>query len=415
MVTVHKKDGSVCLCVDPRPLNQALKRERYHLPTFEEIIPELADAKVFSKVDLKSGYWHVVLDKAASHLTSFQTPYGRYQWSRLPLGLCVSSEIFQRKVHEALDGLEGIFCIADDVVIAGVGATVLEATKSHDARLQKLLERCAQKGIVLNASKFVLREPRLEFMGHVIGVDGVRADPAKIKAIVDMPAPTDVSSAKRLLGVITFLAKFVPHLTTVVKPIQALTCKDVVWYWGSEHEKAMQKVKALISAAPVLAHFDARKPLIVQCDASQQGLGRVLMQENHPIAYASRSMTSAEQNYAQIEKELLSVVFAMERFHQFTYGRTVIVHNDHKPLVSIHKKPISKAPMRLQRMLMRLQKYDYDIIYVPGKDLHLADALSRASLVHTGAGITFDHTINSVIVADLTSAELLELDSHRSR
>lgn len=409
MVTVRKKDKSLRVCIDPTPLNAALKRERYQLPTFDDILPDLANAKVFSKLDLRSGYWHCVLDESSSKLTTFQSPLGsRYRWVRLPFGLSVSSEIFQRKLQEAMEGLEGVHIIADDVIVGGVGSDLCGATCNHDDRLVTFLERCRQKGIVLNASKFELRKSQIKLAGFVVGVDGTRPDPDRVKAITDMPAPTDVQSARRFLGVINFLAKFIPHMTTIVKPIQALLGKDIVWSWGPEHDRAVAKVKALISAAPVLSHFDASKPLIVQCDASRDGLGAVLLQNDHPLTYASRSLTQAECNYAQIEKELLSVMFALEKFHIYTYGRQVTVQNDHKPLVSIQNKPISKAPMRLQRMLMRLQKYDYKIMYTPGKDLHLADALSRAYLPTYEPGVTFD-SIHSVVVHDLTEHETAEL------
>ena len=166
----------------------------------------------------------------------------------------------------------------------------------------------------------------------------------------------------------------------------------------------MQTVKALLCANPVLAHFDARKPLVVQCDASKNDLGAVLLQDDHPLAYASRRLTPTEQGYAQIEKELLSVVFAMNKFHQYTYGRSVVVQNDHKPLVAIQKKPIARAPMRLQRMLMRLQAYDFELVHVPGKDLHIADTLSQAATGGQPKTEVFD-TVNTVVVSDLTSAE----------
>ncbi len=147
---------------------------------------------------------------------------------------------------------------------------------------------------MLNPKKFELRKPEIKIVGFVLGVQGVRPDRDKVKAIMEMPAPTDVGSAQQFLGIINFLAKFVPHMTTIVKPIQALTAKDVTWNWGPEHDKAMETVKPLISAAPVLAHFDDKKPVVVQCDASQHGLGAVLLQDDRPIAYASRSLTQAE-------------------------------------------------------------------------------------------------------------------------
>ena len=170
-VIIQKPDKSIRLCIDPRPLNKALKRERFHLTTFEELLPNLAGAKVFTKVDLKSGYWHVVLDEDASDLTATATPYGRFKWKRLPFGLSVSSEIFGRKIREAFDGLEGVHCIADDAIIAGVGSDMAEAMKSHETRLNAFLQRCQRKGIVLNANKFELRVPSVVFMGHVLGTD----------------------------------------------------------------------------------------------------------------------------------------------------------------------------------------------------------------------------------------------------
>ena len=190
-------------------------------------------------------------------------------------------------------------------------------------------------------------------MIHIIGGDGIRPSPERVRAVVEMPNPTDVGSTRRFLGVVNHLAKFVPHLTTVVRPIQQLVSQDVVWSWGPEEEAAAQQVKNLISTAPVLAHFDPGKPLIAQCAASKSGLGAALMQEGHPIANASRAMTPAELNYAQIEKELFRVVLSLEKFRQYTYGRSVIAQNDHKPLVVIQKKAIAKAPVRLQKMLVR--------------------------------------------------------------
>ena len=162
-----------------------------------------------------------------------------------------------RKLHEALDGLEGVFCIADDIVVAGVGATMEEANKSHDARLQALLQRCKEKKIALNEQKFVLRRHEIVFMGHQISAAGISIDPARIKAIMDMPNRQDLTSARRFLGIVQFLARFVPNMTSIVKPIQDLINPQVVWYWGEEHTRAVQKVKALICEVPVLAHFDA--------------------------------------------------------------------------------------------------------------------------------------------------------------
>lgn len=168
------------------------------------------------------------------------------------------------------------------------------------------------------------------------------------------------------------------NLSVMCDPIRSPIHKNVVWRWTHEHEEAFSKIKEAISQAPVLKYFDSKLETTLQCDASSTGLGATLLQQGQPIAYASRALTPAEQQYAQIEKELLAVVFGMERFNQYTYGRKVLVESDHKPLEIIHKKPLISAPKRLQRMFLRLQKYEIEIMYKPGKEMYVADALSRA-------------------------------------
>ena len=159
-----KKSGDIRICIDPRPLNTALKRERHQMVVLDEILPELAQAKVFSTVDLRSGYWYCPLDLESSMLTTFATPHGRYRWLRLPFGLCVSSEIIQKQVNQALDGLDGIVNIADDILVCGVGETKEDATKDHDAKLINLLDRCRDRGIALNPTKLKLRLEEVEFI-----------------------------------------------------------------------------------------------------------------------------------------------------------------------------------------------------------------------------------------------------------
>ena len=173
-----KKNGSLRICIDPRSLNLALRRERYRLPVLD-VLPELATAKVFSKVDLSHGYWHCVLDEESTLLTTFTTPFGRFKWLRLPFGLSVSSEIFQKRLLQSLEGLTGIACIADDILIYGVGDSLEEAAADHNNNLNLLMHRCHAKGIKLNHEKMELRVPKLHFMGHCITPQGLEPDPNK--------------------------------------------------------------------------------------------------------------------------------------------------------------------------------------------------------------------------------------------
>ena len=200
----------------------------------------------------------------------------------------------------------------------------------------------------------------------------------KIKAIQHMPPPTDKKGIERSIGTVNYLAKFIPNMSTITIPIRDVLKKDVPFHWDSAQNNAFAKIKDTLSSAPVLAFYDVNKPVVISCDASQSGLGALLLQDGKPIAYASRALSSAETRYAQIEKELLAVVFSFTKFHQYVYSKDVIVESDHKPLEAIMKKALAAAPPRLQRMLLQLQKYSFTLHYKPGKEMVLADTLSRA-------------------------------------
>ena len=217
----------------------------------------------------------------------------------------------------------------------------------------------------------------VDYLGHIISCEGVKPDPKKTRAIRDIPATTDRKRVERLLGTINYLSKFLPNISSITKPIRKLLKKDVEFMWMESQERAFSQIVDILSKEPVLT-YDVKKPVTVSCDASKSGLGAVLLQDDKPIAFASRSMTDAEVRYAQIEKELLAVVFAMERCPQFTPGQSVTVESDHHPLEMIMKKNLSAAAPRLQRMLLKLQRYNFSLKYKPGKELVIAYTLSRA-------------------------------------
>ena len=208
--------------------------------------------------------------------------------------------------------------------------------------------------------------------------DGLKSDEEKVRAINEMPDPENKQELLRILGMINYLAQFIPNLSATTAPLRELLKKEADWSWQPVHAAALKQLKRILCSKPVLTFFNTSEPVTVQCDASSYGLGACLLQGGQPIAYASRSLTSAEKNYAQIEKELLAICFSMEKFHHYVYGREVTVHSDHKPLEAIVKKPIYKASPRLQLMLLRLMRYSLDIVFVPGKYMHIADTLSRA-------------------------------------
>ena len=306
------------------------------------------------------------------------TPFGRYRWLRLPFGLKVSSEIFQRELNDAIIDLTGVFALADNVIVVGRGETDSTAMLDYDANLHRLHERCRERHIILNDEKVYMKKSEISFMGHQITNNGICADPNKVTAIREMPSPTDIHGVKRFCGMVQYLARFMSNLAESQKPLRRLTKKDVVWDWNSDCENALNEVKRRIAQPPILTFYDQEADLVLQVDSSKDGLGAAFLQNDQPIEYASRALTKTERNWAQIEKELLSVVFGQERFDQYTYGRKVIIHNDHRPLETILKKPLSQAPKRLQALAMRINRYDIEFNYVPGSALVIADTLSCA-------------------------------------
>lgn len=245
MVPVLKKNGKVRICVDLKKLNEQVKRERFILPTPEEITAELCGATVFSSLDAALGFFQIPLHSESSRLTTFITPFGRYCFRCLPFGITSAPEIFQRKMSETLQGL----------VVYG------KDMEEHDLHLQKVLERVESAGLKLNKEKCKLRQEQLNFLGQVVDATGVRSDPAKVRAIWELAAPENVHELKRILGMVNYLGKYVPNLSTVGQPLYELLRSKTAWTWGPAQHTAFEKLKELLMTTPVLAFYDVNRPL----------------------------------------------------------------------------------------------------------------------------------------------------------
>ena len=378
MVTVIKPNGKLRICIDPRDLNKQVKRQHYPTRTVDEIITRMPNAKIFSVLDANSGYWQIRLDHDSAKLCTFNTPYGRYMFKRLPFGLSSSQDIFQKVMSEMFEDIPGVEVIVDDILIWG------EDEEQHNVRLIKVLERARSRNLKLNKNKCHINKHEISYVGHILSKDGLKPDTKKTEAITAMPAPENREQLQRFLGMLTYLAKFIPNLSQVASPLRTLLEKDVEWHWQCEQESSFKKLKQLATEAPVLKYFDPTKPTELSVDASSKGLGAVLIQEGHPITYASKALTQTQQHYAQIEKEMLAILFGCIRFHEYIYGvPNIRVETDHKPLEAILKKPLHQAPTRLQRMIIAIQKYSITVEYRPGKELAIADTLSRSFLPRT--------------------------------
>lgn len=379
ILIVNRGSDSLRICLDPIPLNKALKRPNLQFTTLDEILPELGQAQVFSTVDARKGFWHVELNERSSKLTTFWTPFGRYRWLRLPFGISSAPEIFQTKLQEIIQDMKGVECLADDLLVYGRGKTFQEALENHNKNLEDLFIRLRENNVKLNRSKLKLCETSVKFFGHVLTNQGLKADDAKIATIKNYPVPSNRAELHRFIGMTTYLSRFIPNLSSNCTNLRKLISEKEPWEWNTIQETEFQNLKSLVSDVKTLRYYDRRLPLVIECDASSFGLGVAVFQEKGIIGYASRTLTKTERNYAQIEKELLAILFACTRFDQLVVGNLhTIVKTDHKPLISIFKKPLLSAPKRLQHMLMNLQRYSLEIQFVTGKENTVADAISRA-------------------------------------
>ncbi|UYV79328.1 K02A2.6-like, partial [Cordylochernes scorpioides] len=309
-----------------------------------------------------------------------------------------------------LQGMDGVMCYLDDILIFA------SDSKTHDRILRLVLRKLKEAKVTLNKAKCFFGVPRINFLGHILDEDGIRPDPAKIEAVTKMPAPTDVHGVRRFLGMVNHLGRFVENLSEIVAPLNQLLVKGQDFVWDCSQERAFRKLKELLTTQPILAAYDVRKPTMVSSDASSYCLGAVLKQEGkngiwRPVAYSSRTMTPTEKRYAQIEKEALSITWACERFQDFLLGKRFRIETDHKPLIPLFStKELSSLTPRLQRFRMRMMRFGFEIVHIPGKELLDADALSRQPLLTTERGedeLPTSAHINAVLSSITDKDEML--------
>ena len=243
---------------------------------------------------------------------------------------------------QTFEDIDGCKTIADDILIWG------RDTQEHDQRLRQVLQHSRDVNLKLNEEKSKIGTTEVSFIGHLLTSKGVKPDPKKVQAITDMQAPKDKPELQRFLGMVNYLAKFIGNLSDVSQPLRELLQKDVEWHWEEKHEHAFTEIKRRVTNEQLLQYYDVKKPVTLSVDSSSYGLGACLLQDGQPVSYASRSLNQSEKNYAQIEKELLAIVFGCQKYHQYIYSKTTTVLTDHKPLEFLFKKPLSCVPPRLQ-------------------------------------------------------------------
>ena len=283
-------------------------------------------------------------------------------------------------MQKILEGLVGVVCQMDDILVFGSNQA------EHDSRLTAVMERLEAKGATLNPEKCEFGKRTVRFLGHVVDQAGIRADPQKTAAILEMERPQNISELRRFMGMANQLGKFSPNLAELSQPLRELLSIKKAWLWGPSQEQAFQLVKEELSRPSVLALYDPLAKSKISADASSYGLGAVLLQQQgekwRPVAYASRSMSDAERRYAQIEKEALAITWACQKFTNYVLGSKFLIESDHKPLIPLlGSKRLDDLPPRIVRFRLRLAKFDYLIEHVPGKLMY---ACSRHPLQGTG-------------------------------
>ncbi|GFS21854.1 Pol polyprotein [Elysia marginata] len=375
IVVVPKPDqSSVRICADLIALNKAVLREVHPLSLVDDDLARLAGSRVFTELDARSGFWQMPLDPQSRLLTAFLTPFGRFCMNRLPFGISLTPETFQRRMSEILRDIEGVICHMDDILVHAPTQSV------HDDRVRIVLQRLQEAGLTVN-EKCAFSKPFVRFLGHIIDGQGIHADPETVEGIREFSAPSNVTELQRFLGMVNQLTKFTPELATHTEPLRQLLKRDSFWLWGAPQKQSFLKIKTSLISTPALAHYSPEKETIVAADASNAGLGAVLFQvqsdgSRRPVSYISRSLTAAEKNYAVIKKEALAATRASERFSDYILGGRYTIETDHKPLVPLlWSKTLHKLQPRIERFRLRLMRFQPEVIHVPGKQQITADAL----------------------------------------
>ena len=370
-----KSPDEIRLCVDMRIPNKAIKRTRHIMPTIDDILMQLNQSTVFSKLDLTAGYHQLELTEESRNITTFTTHVGLRRYKRLNFGVTSAAEIFQNAIAEMLSDIPDALNTSDDILIHG------RNQEEHDKTLIRVLDRIREKGLTLNKKKCQYNKDSIEFYGFVFGKNGVSADQKKVEAIKNMSRPTTPKEVRSFLGMTNYISRFIPQYADVTKPLRDLTRKTSEWKWTEEQEQAFLKLKEQVTKPQTMAYFDEKSKTEVIVDASPVGLGAILAQEDKRgqrkiIAYASRALTDVESRYSQTEREALAVVWACEHFHLYVFGQQFTVISDHKPLEGIFNSVRARPNARIERWSLRLQSYDFVLRYKPGDD-NPADFLSR--------------------------------------
>lgn len=385
IVLVPKKDGTLRFCLDFRKLNSVSKFDPYPMPRVDELVERLGRAKYLSTLDLCKGYWQVPLKPACKEFTAFRTPFGHYQFRVLPFGLHGAPATFQRMMDQILCGTDDYAAAyLDDIVIFS------QSWDEHLQHLKEVLTRIKAAGLTIRPDKCTLAKPETQYLGFVLGHGVIRPQVGKVEAIKGAERPVTKKQVRAFLGLVGWYRKFIPNFSARAITLTNLTKKNqpnnVVW--TEDCEKAFKDLKDALCQEPVLQSPDFGKLFTVQTDASQQGIGAVLLQEEQgqlkPVVYISRKLLPREVNYSTVEKECLAVKWALDSLRYYLLGRKFRLETDHRALAWLGRMKDTNA--RITRWFLAMQPFDFEVLYRSGSQNCTADFLSRTPQVVSGEG-----------------------------
>lgn len=399
MVPVLKENGEVRICIDMRRANTAIDRENHPLPTMDQLLPNFRKAKLFSRLDIKDAFHQLEIHPDSRYITTFITSKGLFRYKRLMFGISCAPEIFQKTLERILAGCEGTVNFIDDIVI--FGSDDIE----HDKRLQQTLKVLDDNGVLLNQKKCLYKIKSIQFLGHTLSPNGVKPLAKYVTSIQEFRAPSTLEELQSFLGLVNFVGKWIANLATFTEPLRKLLRlklgknANITNIWTEEQNKAFNELKSCLSNIKTLGYYDPADKTQVIADASPVGLGAVLIQTDSSgsriVAYGNKSLSDCEKRYCQTEKEALALVWAVEHFNIYLYGKEFELVSDHKPLEVIFGKH-SKPCARIERWVLRLQSYKYKIIYKPGKS-NIADPLSRLCVGNKKEKFDITNHVNQIV------------------
>lgn len=366
------------IVIDFRKLNEITTDDVFPLPNIVDILDQLGRSQYFTTLDMANGYHQVLLNSSDCEKTAFSTPSGHFEFVRMPQGLKGAPATFQRLMNMVLSGLSGLKCLVylDDIIVYGSNLN------DHNVKLIDIFKCLRRNNLKLNPNKCNFLRKEVIFLGHVVSNNGVLPDPKKIDAVLNYPIPKNVKDIKSFLGFTGYYRRFIPNYSHFSNSLNKLLKKGAEFKWDAFCDESFHHLKKALVTSPILQFPNFNREFFLTCDASDVALGAVLSQEfenvNLPIAYASRTINAAEKNYSAVEKELLAIVWSINQFRPYLFGRHFVVYTDHKPLLWLWN--IKNPSSRLMRWRLKLEEYNFDIRHTPGKFNYTADALSRINI-----------------------------------